>query len=162
MELEAKRDRLASDSALTAEQLAAIDEITLKLRQTWGRAHDQARSILTAEQLAKLYSGGAKPPSFETDGDSAGLSLFDLTMLSGRADLLSQAASRPTPLFARFARWVGTFTLSSRSTRLSGLGFDTANSHASYTNTNNTRRSGGRSISRSHSMMGYGSTSLYP
>lgn len=27
-------------------------------------------------------------------------------MLSGRADLLSQAASRPTPLFARFARWV--------------------------------------------------------
>src|SRR5262245_38938522 len=70
VELETQRDKSAANAELTPEQLRAIDELTVKLRQTWLRAQQQARAILLAEQLAKLNTNDAWLPSFETDKES--------------------------------------------------------------------------------------------
>ena len=66
LELDAQRATAESRSGLgfTAESLVAIDAITAKLRQAWLRAEEQARAILSADQLAKLSPGASKLPDF--------------------------------------------------------------------------------------------------
>ena len=66
LELDAQRAKAESRSGLgfTAESLAAIDAITAKLRQAWLRAEEQARAILSTDQLAKLSPGASKLPDF--------------------------------------------------------------------------------------------------
>src|SRR2546430_87905 len=66
--LDARRTKVASRSGFdfTVESLAAVDAITAKLRQAWLRAGEQARAILSADQLSKLSEGASKLPSFDS------------------------------------------------------------------------------------------------
>jgi hypothetical protein len=91
VELEAQRDKSAANAGLTPEQLRAIDEITVKLRQTWLRAQQQARAILSAEQLAKLNTNDALLPSFETDKDSTSSDNIDTRITEALASRLKDA-----------------------------------------------------------------------
>jgi len=68
LELNLKRTKSESGSGLTftAESLAAVDAITAKLRQAWLRASEEARSMLSADQLARLRVEADILPSFES------------------------------------------------------------------------------------------------
>lgn len=67
--LEMRRARLqpGASSAPDAEGLAAADALTVKLRQLWLHARQEARSLLSAEQLAKMPDAAGRLPGFDLD-----------------------------------------------------------------------------------------------
>jgi hypothetical protein len=67
LEAEAERENISADGklGLTPEQLAAIDDKTMKLRLAWLQAIKQAESMLSPEQKTKLQGHVPKLPSFE-------------------------------------------------------------------------------------------------
>lgn len=56
-----------SGSAPDAQGLAAADALTVKLRQLWLNALQEARSLLSAEQLAKMPDAAGRLPGFDLD-----------------------------------------------------------------------------------------------
>jgi hypothetical protein len=65
--LKRAKSELGSGLTFTAESLAAVDAIIAQLRQTWLRASEEARSMLSADQLVRLPVGADILPSFESD-----------------------------------------------------------------------------------------------
>jgi hypothetical protein len=69
LELDVRRAGLDSESGLgvTPESLAAIDEVTARLRQCWLTTRQTARRILSQDQLSKLSEAQIVVPTYAPD-----------------------------------------------------------------------------------------------
>lgn len=92
LELEARRFMLTSRlggrrrAALTVESLAAIDAVTINLRQAWVRAYEQANALLSSDQSERVATRLGNPPNFVdlNVGNDAGLNARIADAISAR------------------------------------------------------------------------------